>query len=82
MAHNTAHAAQHDEHAHRCTGAKWSRTPRTQHNTPSEHGGEQEPGGPGHRKHSTTRGVSTPVNRSQVVQHTAHATQRDEQAHP
>ena len=43
VAQDTAHTAQHTERAHWCTGAKWPRTPPTQHNAPSLHTGEQEP---------------------------------------
>ena len=42
-------------------------TAHTQHNAPSEHTGEQEPSGPGHRTWHTTHGASTSVNRSQVA---------------
>ena len=53
----------------------------TQHNTPNEHTGEQEPSGPGHGTRNTTHGAGTWVNRSQVAPDTAHATQRTEQVH-
>ena len=72
MTQDTAHAKQHTEQAHRRTGAKLPRTPHTQHNTPSGHTGEQEPSGPGHRRHNTTKRASTPVNRSQEARDTAH----------
>ena len=72
MARDTAHATQHTEQAHRTTGAKWPKTPHTQHNTPSEHTGEQEPSGPGHRRRNTTNRAGTLVNRSQAAQDTAH----------
>ena len=49
----------------------------TQHNTPSEHTGEQEPSGPGH---CTAHRASTPVNKSQGARDTAHATQHTERA--
>ena len=62
MAEDTAPAKQRTERAHRSTGAKWPRTSHMQHNTPSGYTGEQEPSGPG------------PVNKSQVVGDTAHAT--------
>ena len=45
------------------------------------HTGEQEPSGPGHRTRNTTPRAGTPVNRSQVAQDTAHATQHTERAH-
>ena len=32
-----------------------------QHRTQGVHGGEQEPGGPGHRTHNTTHGACTPA---------------------
>ena len=80
VAQDTAHATQCTERAHPRTGAKWPRTPHTKHNAPSEHTGEQEPSGPGHRTGNTTHPASTPVNRSQVAQDTAHATQRTERA--
>ena len=57
------------------------RTRNPQHNTRSEHTGEQEPSGPGHRSRNTTHRAGTPVNRSQVAQDTAHATQHTEPAH-
>ena len=57
------------------------RRPAQQHNTPSGHTGEEEPGGPGHRTRKTTHQAGTPVNRSQVAQDTAHATQHTERAH-
>ena len=75
MAQDTAHAKQHSERAHRSAGAKWPRTPHTESNTPSGHTSEQEPSGPGHRTRNTTHREGTPVNRSQVAQDTAHATQ-------
>ena len=45
------------------------------------HTGEQEPSGPGHRTRNTTHQAGTPVNGSQLVQDTAHATQHTERAH-
>ena len=81
VAQDTAHAGQRTKQAHRCTGAKSLRTPHTQHNAPSEHTGEQEPCGPGHRTRNTRHWAGTPVNRSQVAQDTAHARQRTEGAH-
>ena len=72
---------QQTERAHRCTGAKWPRTPHTHNNTPSGHTSEQEPSGPGHRTRNTTHRAGTPVNRSQVAQDTAHAKQHTERAH-
>ena len=50
-------------------------------NAPSGHTGEQEPGGPGHRTRKATHRAGSPVNRSQVAQHTAQAKQRTERAH-
>ena len=73
MAQEAAQAKQHTERAQRWTGAKWPRTPHTQSKAPSRDTGEQEPSGPGHRTSKTTHRVGTPVNRSQVAQHTAHA---------
>ena len=78
---HTAHATQHSERTHRFTGAKWPRTPRTQHMAPSEPAGEQEPSGPGHRTRNTTLRARTFVNRSQVAQDTAEATRHTERAH-
>ena len=49
--------------------------------TPSGHIGEQEPSGQGHRTRKATHGAGTPVNRSQVAQDTAHATQHTARAH-
>ena len=80
-AQDTVHATQPTKRAHRRTGAKWPRTPHTQHNTPSEHTSEQKPGGPGHPTHKTTHRAGTPVNRSQVARDTAQAKQRTERAH-
>ena len=81
MAQDTAHATQCTERAHRRTGAKRPRTPHRRHDTASEHPGEQEPSGPGHRGRNTTQRESTPVNRSQVAPDTAHVTQHTERAH-
>ena len=81
MAQDTAHAKQHTERAHRRTGARWPRTPHTQHNTPRGHTGEQEPSGPGHRTRNTRHRAGTPVNRSLEAQDTAHAKQHTELAH-
>ena len=78
MAQDTAHASQDAERTHRCTGAKWLRTPYMQHNTPSVHTDEQEPGGRGHRTHSTTHRVYTLLNSSKVAGETTHATQHAE----
>ena len=83
-AHTTPHAqpkAQHTERAHRCTKDQRPRTPYTQHNPLSGRTREQEPSGPGHRTRNTTHRASTPVNRSQVAQDTAHAKQHTERAH-
>ena len=76
MTQDTAHAKQHTEQAHRQTGAKWPRTPHTQHNTRSGHTGEREPRGPGHLMRNAPHRAGTPVNRSQVVQDTADTTQQ------
>ena len=57
------------------------RHPAQQHNTPSRHTGEQEPGGPGHRTRKTSHRAGAPVNRSQEAQDTAHAKQHTERAH-
>ena len=81
MAQHTAHVTQHIERAHQCTGANWPRTPHTQHNAPGEHTIEQEPSGPGYGTRNTTHRASTPVNRSQVAQDTAHVTQRIDRGH-
>ena len=56
-------------------------TAHTQRTASSAHTGEQEPSGPGRRTRNTTQWASTPVNRSQVAQETAHTTQRNERAH-
>ena len=80
MAQDTAHAKQRSKRAHQCTGAKWARTPHTQNNIPSGRTGKQEPSGPGHGTGNTARRAGTPVNRSQVAQDTAHATQHAERA--
>ena len=50
-------------------------------NAPSGHTGEQEPSGPGHRTSNSTHQAGTPVNKSQVAQGSAHATQHAEGAH-
>ena len=81
MAQDTAHATQHTGRAHRRTGAKWPRTLHTQHNTPSEHTGEQKPRGPGHRTRKATHQAGAPVKRSQVAQDTAPATQHTQRAY-
>ena len=81
MAQDTAQTKQHTEGAHRSTGAKWPRTPHTQHIIPSGLTGEQEPSGLGQRTRNTTSHAGTPVNRSQVAQDSARAKQRTERAH-
>ena len=78
---DTAHAKQHTEQAHRRTGAKWPRSPDTQHNTLSGHTGDREPRGPGHRTRNAPHRAHTPVNRSQVAQDTADTTQQTALAH-
>ena len=77
---NTAQATQHNEHAHRLTGAKWPRTPNTQHGTPSVHAGERDPRRPGHHTQNTTQRARTPVIRCQVAQDTTHTTRDAEHA--
>ena len=77
----TAQATQHTERAHGCTGANGPRTLQTEHNAPRKHTGEQEPSGPGHRTDNTTQQPSTPLDRSQVAQVTAHTTQRTQGTH-
>ena len=72
---------QHNAPSGHTGAAKGPGTLHTQHNKPSENTGEQEPSGPGHRTHRTTHRTRTPVNRSQVAQEAAHATQRTEWAH-
>ena len=57
------------------------RTRNPQHNTPRAHTGEQEPSGPGHRTPNTTHRAGTPVNRSELAQDTAHATEHTRPAH-
>ena len=54
--------------------ARRPRTPYTQHHAQSVHTDEQEPEGPGHRTHNTTRRACAPVNWSQGAQDTVHAT--------
>ena len=81
MAQHTAHATQRTERAHWRTGAKWPRTPHTQHKAPSEHTGEQEPSGPGQSTHNTTHRAGTLVSRSHVAQDTVHAAQSNQSAH-
>ena len=78
MTKNTAHTRQHTGHAHGRRGVKCPRTPQTHHNTASLHTGDQEPSGPGHRTCNTTHGACIPVNRSQVAEDTAQATQHTE----
>ena len=56
-------------------------TRNPKHNTQSEHTGEQEPSGRGHRTHNTTHRAGAPVNRSQEAQDTAHTKQHTERAH-
>ena len=81
MAQDYAHTTQRTEPKHRRTGAKQPRTPRRQHNAPSEHTGEQKPSGPQHRTRKTAHRAGTPVNRIQVARDTAHATERTKRAH-
>ena len=81
MAQDTADAKQRTIRAHRLTGAKWPRTPHTQHNTLSGHTGEQEPSGPGHRTSKATHSAGTPVITSHVAQDTAQAAQHTERTH-
>ena len=80
VAEHIARPIQHGEQAHCRTGAKWPRTPHTQHNTPSGHTGEQEPRDQGHRTPNRTHRAGTPVNRSQVFKDTAHAKHHTEPA--
>ena len=72
MAQDTTHATQRTQRAHRLTGAKGPGTPHTQNTTWSGPTGEQEPSGPGHRRHNTTNHASTPVHRSQEARDTTH----------
>ena len=81
MAEDSARATPHTEQAHRRTGAKYFRTPHTQHHTAGGHTSEQEPSLPPHGRRNTTQRAHTPVNRSGVAKDTAHATQRTERAH-
>ena len=81
MAQDAPHATQRTERAHRSTGAKWPNTPDAQYNAPSGNTSEQVPRGPGQRALNTTHRAGTTVNRSQVAQDNAHATQRTERAH-
>ena len=78
---DTARTGQRFDRAHWCTGAKWPRTPRTQHNAPTAHTGEQKPSGPEQRTRNTTHRAGTPENRGQVPKDTAHAAQHTERAH-
>ena len=64
MDQDTAHATQHTERTHRCTGASWPRTPQTHHSKPREHTGGQEPNGPGHCTH-----VGRPRDRKEPIPH-------------
>ena len=82
MAKNTTHTAQRTELARCRRGAKWCRTRHTQQNAPSEHTGQQEPSGPGHRTRNTAHGVGTPVYMGEVAKKTGQATQRSERALP
>ena len=81
MPQDTAYATHHEERTHWGTGAEWPRTRQTQHNMPSLNTGEQESSGSEHRTRKTTHRASRAVNRSQVAQDTAHATQLTELAH-
>ena len=65
VAQDTAHTLQRTERAQWQRGAKWTRTPHTQHNTPSGHTGEEEPSGPGHRPRNKKHRAGRPLNRSQ-----------------
>ena len=55
-------------------------TAHLQHNAASEHTGEQEPSGPGHRTRNTTHQAGTLVNKSQVAKDTADKRQHRERA--
>ena len=77
---DTVHTTRQTERAHRLTGARWPRILHTQHNTLTGHTGEQEPRGPGHRKHNTTHRAHAPVSKSKEAEDTAHATQYTERA--
>ena len=81
MAQDTAQATQQGERTLQRTGAKWPRTPYRQHTAPSEHTGEQQQSGPGQSTRNRTHRAGAAVNRSQVAQDTAQATQGTEQAH-
>ena len=81
MAHDTAQATQRADRGDRRTGAKWPRTPHTQHNAPSGQICEQERRGPGQGTLNTLHRAGTTVNRSQVAQDNAHAKQRTDGAH-
>ena len=81
MGQDTAQEKQRTERAHRRTGAKWPRTPHTQHNTQGGHTGEQEPSGPGHRTCNATNHAGALVDRSQVAKDSADAKQRTKRAH-
>ena len=81
MAQDAAHTTHYTEHTYRRTGTKRPRTPHAQHNAPSEHNGEEEPSGQGHRTRNTTHRAGAPMNRSQVAQNAAHAAQHTERAH-
>ena len=65
-------------HKQRSSAKLETENTRTAH---SAHTGEREPSGPGHRTRNTTHRASTPVNRSQVAQDTADATQQTARAH-
>ena len=56
-------------------------TQHTRRNPRNWHTGEQEPIGPGHRTRNKKNRANTLVNRSQLAQDTAHATQHTERAH-
>ena len=50
--------------------------PYTQHHTRSEHTGEQEPGGPGHRTRNTTHGACTPAAQNKARRSRAGTTRK------
>ena len=78
VAQETVDATHHTKRAHRSTGAKWPRTPHTQHNTPRRGTGKQEPSCPGQGTRKPTDGAGTPREQepSGPGHHTRNTTQR------
>ena len=74
VAQDTAHATMRSKRAHWRTGPKSPRAPHTQRSAQRGHTGEQEPGGPGHSRHSTAPRGHTGEQQSCGPGHRTHST--------